>query len=94
MELTQIGNFFLDLKLLQIIDFCLAVITIPALIMMGDKNRWCFPIFLGVNFGVMAVVFYGTPILWGVFFRQVIFVFINIRNWKKWGDDDKREAKK
>jgi voltage-gated potassium channel Kch len=82
------------LELLQIIDLLLALITIPALIMMGDKNKWCYPIFLVINFGVMGVVLFGKPILWGVFSRQVIYVLINIRNWKKWEKDDKKDVEK
>ena len=78
------------MTVLQMFDLFFMIIMIPCLIMMGNKDKRCYPILLIANFGVITVILCNSPpILWGLLSTQIVFIIINVRNWIKWTKDDK-----
>lgn len=64
-------------------DFIAAILELTAVWMIGNKNRKGFLIALLCN--IVWIVVAVKASLWGLLFTMGAFIFINIRNYKKWG---------
>jgi len=66
-------------------DFIAAIFELTGVWMIGNKNRAGFLLALMCNIAWIIVAIKTS--LWGLLITMAAFIFINIRNYRKWGKD-------
>ena len=64
-------------------DFIAAILELTAVWLIGNKNRNGFLLALMCNIAWIIVAVKVS--LWGLLLTMGAFIFINIRNYRKWG---------
>jgi len=68
--------------ILQGVVFILGVVGIHLL---GNKKRVAFLFLLGVNIFGISLGIYTEPRMYSSICMNILLIFLNIRNYKKWG---------
>jgi len=68
--------------ILQVLAIALTMIS---LIMLGNKNRKAFILFVITNLLVIYLTLQAKPLVWSTIGVNIVFIAFNIRNFVKWG---------
>lgn len=66
-------------------DWIACIVDVIAKIMVGNKNRYGFLLYLVSLFLWCIISLTSSPQMWGLFCFSLLYGAINIRNFKKWG---------
>lgn len=70
-------------------SFALALVGV---VLNGNKNLWCWPIWLASNVLLVMYSFTVTPIAYPLVVESIVFFATNIYGWRKWYKEKKNES--
>ena len=73
--------------MVEILDYTAFALTLPALYLLGQKNRLCFMIFIVTNAFWVRVALEKNLI--GLVGMNIVYFLFNIYNYRKWSRDEK-----
>jgi len=73
-------------------DMTAFALTVPALYLMGKKNKNCFILFTVVNFLIVYLALSGNEKMPGLVMMSVVYTFFNIRNYILWKRQERDQA--
>jgi len=73
---------------MRILDWFIPIIMIIGMYLMGNKNKWCFPVMATMNIIVIINCFHVG--LYGIMMTNSIYLLFGVRNFIKWHRGENR----
>lgn len=68
---------------MKTLDIFIPAIMLIGMWLMGNKNKWCFPIMMSMN--IIVIINSINVDLYGIAITNAIYIIFGIRNFIKWG---------